>query len=447
MVTGLHDPDQGQALPVLHPACLHAEIRYFCAMKKIHFLVLFLMGTNGWMTAQNPQDLLQAKIDVVYLSSDYLAGRETATEGEKLAAEYIRHRFESLGLKPAGLKGGWLYPFNFQETLNPHDTAKRSLGPVKTGNNVLALLDHGAPNTIVIGAHYDHLGFGGTGSGSLAANDTSIHNGADDNASGVAGLLAIAAKLKNNLKAKNNNYLFIAFSGEEKGLFGSNAYTKDSTLFQAGKVNYMINLDMIGRLNHEKILAINGVGTSPSWKPRFENQAMANGMKISATESGQGPSDHTSFYLKDIPVLHFFTGQHQDYHKPSDDAHKVNYEGILQISDLIIGLIEDLDSKGKLAFTKTKDESGKRAVAFKVSMGVMPDYLYQEGGMRVDGVTEGRPAALAGLQKGDIIVKMGEKAIKDIYAYMEALGSFQKGDRVHVEIKRNGEVKSLEVQF
>lgn len=416
-------------------------------MKKISYLVFLLFFATGWLPAQNSQDLLQAKIDVVYLSSDFLTGRETATEGERLAAEYIQHRFEALGLTPAGFKGSWLYPFNFQETLNPHDTAKRSLGPVKTGNNVLALLDHGAAHTVVIGAHYDHLGFGGSGSGSLAANDTSIHNGADDNASGIAGILAIAAKLKNNPKTKNNNYLFIAFSGEEKGLFGSNAYTKDSTLFQAGKVNYMINLDMVGRLNQEKILAVNGVGTSPSWKPRFENQALANGMKISATESGQGPSDHTSFYLKDIPVLHFFTGQHQDYHKPSDDAHLVNYDGILQISDLIVSLIEDLDPKGKLVFTKTKDESGKRAVAFKVSMGVMPDYLYQEGGMRIDGVTEGRPAALAGLQKGDIILKMGEKTIKDIYSYMEALGSFQKGDKIQVEIKRNDVIKSLPVSF
>ena len=416
-------------------------------MKKIAYLVFLLFFVTCWLPAQNPQDLLQAKIDVVYLSSDFLAGRETATEGERLAAEYIQHRFEALGLRPAGLKGSWLYPFNFQETLNPHDTAKRSLGPVKTGNNVLALLDHGAAHTVIIGAHYDHLGYGGSGSGSLAANDTSIHNGADDNASGIAGMLAIAAKLKNNPKTKNNNYLFIAFSGEEKGLFGSNAYTKDSTLFQAGKVNYMINLDMVGRLNQDKVLAVNGVGTSPSWKPRFENQAIANGMKISATESGQGPSDHTSFYLKDIPVLHFFTGQHQDYHKPSDDAHLVNYNGILQISDLIVSLIEDLDLKGKLVFTKTKDESGRRAVAFKVSMGVMPDYLYQEGGMRIDGVTEGRPAALAGLQKGDIILKMGEKTIKDIYSYMEALGSFQKGDKIQVEIKRNGEIKSLPVSF
>lgn len=391
--------------------------------------------------------MLQAKIDVVYLSSDMLQGRETASEGERLAAEYIRSRFESLGLKPAGLKGSWLYPFNFQETTNPHDTSLKSKGPSKTGNNVLALLDNGAPTTVIIGAHYDHLGMGGPGSGSLAANEIAIHNGADDNASGIAGMLAIAQELLTNKNSRHNNYLFMAFSGEEKGLFGSNAYTKDSIAFDPSRINYMINLDMIGRLNEEKVLAISGVGTSPVWKSRFENNATVEGIKISATESGMGPSDHTSFYLKNIPVLHFFTGQHQDYHKPTDDANLVNYEGILKISSLIVKSIEQFDQKGKLEFIKTKDESGRRSSTFKVSMGVMPDYLYQSGGLRIDGVTEGRPAAMAGLQAGDIILKMGSKVIKDIQGYMEALGSFNKGDKVSVEVKRKEEIKTLEVTF
>jgi len=415
-------------------------------MKRFTLFILFLMGFLV-LRSQKIDPLLQAKIDVVYLSSDMLLGRETASEGEKLAAEYIRARFESLGLKPAGLKGSWLYPFNFQETTNPHDTSQKSKGPSKTGNNVLALLDNGAPTTVIIGAHYDHLGMGGPGSGSLAANEIAIHNGADDNASGVAGILAIAQQLLTNPNTRHNNYLFMAFSGEEKGLFGSNAYTKDSLAFNPSKINYMINLDMIGRLNEENVLAISGVGTSPLWKSRFENNTVVEGIKISATESGVGPSDHTSFYLKNIPVLHFFTGQHKDYHKPSDDANLVNYEGILKISTLIVNSIEQFDQKGKLDFVKTKDESGRRSSTFKVSMGVMPDYLYQSGGLRIDGVTDGRPAAMAGLQAGDIILKMGSKEIKDIQGYMEALGSFNKGDKVKVEVKRKEEIKTLEVSF
>lgn len=408
-------------------------------------ILILLVSTLG--QAQNMPSLLQAKIDVVYLSSDLLQGRETASEGEKAAAEYIKMRFENLGLKPAGLNGTWFYPFNFQENLNPHDTTQKSKGPLKTGNNVLGLLDNKAPNTIIIGAHYDHLGMGGPGSGSLATGEQAIHNGADDNASGIAGILAIAEKLKMNPNTRNNNYLFMAFSGEEKGLFGSNAYTKDSVVFKSSRINYMFNLDMVGRLNEENVLAVSGVGTSPAWKPRFENNAVIDGIKISATESGMGPSDHTSFYLKDIPVLHFFTGQHKDYHKPSDDAQLVNYEGILKIADLIVASIEKWNSGGKLSFTKTKDESGKRSASFKVSMGVMPDYLYQAGGMRIDGVTEGRPAALSGLQAGDIILKMGDKDIKDIYGYMEALGTFNKGDKVKIQIKRNEEIKTIEVNF
>jgi len=415
-------------------------------MKRFTLFILFLMGFLV-LRSQKIDPLLQAKIDVVYLSSDMLLGRETASEGEKLAAEYIRARFESLGLKPAGLKGSWLYPFNFQETTNPHDTSQKSKGPSKTGNNVLALLDNGAPTTVIIGAHYDHLGMGGPGSGSLAANEIAIHNGADDNASGVAGILVIAQQLLTNPNTRHNNYLFMAFSGEEKGLFGSNAYTKDSLAFNPSKINYMINLDMIGRLNEENVLAISGVGTSPLWKSRFENNTVVEGIKISATESGVGPSDHTSFYLKNIPVLHFFTGQHKDYHKPSDDANLVNYEGILKISTLIVNSIEQFDQKGKLDFVKTKDESGRRSSTFKVSMGVMPDYLYQSGGLRIDGVTDGRPAAMAGLQAGDIILKMGSKEIKDIQGYMEALGSFNKGDKVKVEVKRKEEIKTLEVSF
>ena len=415
-------------------------------MKRYTLFILFLMGSLA-LRSQKIDPLLQAKIDVVYLSSDMLLGRETASEGEKLAAEYIRARFESLGLKPAGLKGSWLYPFNFQETTNPHDTSQKSKGPSKTGNNVLALLDNGAPTTVIIGAHYDHLGMGGPGSGSLAANEIAIHNGADDNASGVAGILVIAQQLLTNPNTRHNNYLFMAFSGEEKGLFGSNAYTKDSLAFNPSKINYMINLDMIGRLNEENVLAISGVGTSPLWKSRFENNTVVEGIKISATESGVGPSDHTSFYLKNIPVLHFFTGQHKDYHKPSDDANLVNYEGILKISTLIVNSIEQFDQKGKLDFVKTKDESGRRSSTFKVSMGVMPDYLYQSGGLRIDGVTDGRPAAMAGLQAGDIILKMGTKEIKDIQGYMEALGSFNKGDKVKVEVKRKEEIKTLEVSF
>ena len=416
-------------------------------MKRLFISLIIIAIFACFAYAQsNTIGLMQAKVDVVYLSSDLLGGRNTASEGEHLAAEYIIHRFKEIGLQPAGLHDAWLYPFNFKEKNNPHDTSSVNDAPTMTGYNVLAKLDHGANNTVIIGAHYDHLGMGGTGSGSLAANEIAIHNGADDNASGVAALLAIAEKLKNNPLSKNNNYLFIAFSGEEKGLYGSNAYSKDAT-FDASKYNYMINLDMVGRLNPERSIAVGGVGTSPSWKPMFENNTMLNGFKIASTESGQGPSDHTSFYLRGIPVLHFFTGQHKDYHKPSDDAPLINYDGLLSVADLVVYVIEQKNNEGKLAFTKTNDDSGKRSTSFKVTMGIMPDYLYQDGGIRLDGVTDGKPASLAGLKAGDIVYKIGDAQIKDMTSYMEVLGKHEKGDKVKVEFKRDGKIQNLELTF
>jgi hypothetical protein len=209
----------------------------------------------------------------------------------------------------------------------------------------------------------------------------------------------------------------------------------------------MLNMDMVGRLNEENVLVINGVGTSPAWKPFLEGTNEQN-LKLTTTESGFGPSDHTSFYLQDLPVLHFFTGQHTDYHKPSDDSELINYDGIVKVSDFIMDLISDLDGKGKLEFTKTKDENeGRRASSFKVSLGVIPDYTYSGTGMRIDGATEGRAGHSAGLVKGDIILKIGELDIKDIYGYMDALSKFEPGSASVIQIKRGEEILDLKVTF
>ena len=208
---------------------------------------------------------------------------------------------------------------------------------------------------MVIGAHYDHLGYGEEGS--RHTGEPAIHNGADDNASGVAAMLFLAEKLAKSKKQKNN-YLFIAFSAEEMGLHGSKHFVSIPTM-PLEEVNYVINMDMIGRLNEEKTLVINGAGTSPVWKDVL-NKVSVDGISIKTTDSGIGPSDHTSFYLKDIPVLHFFSGQHTDYHKPEDDAKLVNFEGLVSISNFIYTLIQNLNGEGKLAFSKTKDESSSR---------------------------------------------------------------------------------------
>lgn len=382
------------------------------------------------------------KKDVSYLASDELEGRQTGTKGEKAAATYIKNRFKELELLPKGTNG-FIQPFTFKPKTNPHEEVKFDVngdGTI-TGNNVIAYLDNNVENTIIIGAHYDHLGYGGDGSlhrDSMKA----IHNGADDNASGIAILLHLADRLKQK-NLNNNNYLFMAFSGEEMGLLGSNYFVKNPTI-DTKKVSYMINMDMVGRLKQDSALAVYGTGTSPIFNQTLKSNN--KNFKLIEQESGVGPSDHTSFYLADIPVLHFFTGQHEDYHKPGDDAEKLNYKGMETISNYIFNIISDLNDDGKLVFTKTKNE-GKNTPRFKVGMGVIPDYMYDGRGMRIDGISEEKPAQKAGLQKGDIVLKLGDSLVVDMMSYMRALSVFKKGDKSIVVVKRNQEKIEKEIQF
>ncbi len=307
--------------------------------------------------------------------------------------------------------------------------------------NVAALIDNKSDKTVVIGAHYDHLGYGAHGS--LHTGKPEIHNGADDNASGVALMLELAQHLSKRTDLESN-YLFLAFSGEEKGLFGSNYYTKNSTV-PVEEINYMLNFDMVGRLDTDKGLQVNGSGTSPAWgevKQMMEKQDW----EIHWSESGIGPSDHTSFYLLDIPVLHFFTGAHDDYHRPGDDAEKINYDGLLQIGQLVWDLLIELDDDA-LLFTKTKEEMNQSAPRFTVTLGVIPDYLFSDKGMRIDGVREGKTADVAGVKKGDIVIQLGEYEVVDMMSYMTALSKFSKGDATKLTVLRGSEEIKTEIVF
>ncbi|MBC8046337.1 MAG: M20/M25/M40 family metallo-hydrolase [Fimbriimonadaceae bacterium] len=312
----------------------------------------------------------------------------------------------------------------------------------KIGYNILAYIDNAAKYTIVVGGHYDHLGYGETG-GSLYRGEPVIHNGADDNASGVALIMELAKEI-NASNFKNNNYLFIAFSGEEMGLYGSKAFT-NSELAKKYDINYMLNYDMVGRLDSNKTLIINGVGTSPSW--HVLNSIKVDDIKIKTTESGVGPSDQTSFYLKDIPVLHFFTGSHSDYHKPGDDAEKINYSGIESILEFSYALIDSLNNKGEIVFTKTKEDNNDNAPKFTVTLGVIPDYTFEGSGMRIDAVSDGKPAFKAGLLAGDVVIKLGEHDVVDLMSYMKALSKFNKGDATTVIINRNNSAQTFPIQF
>jgi hypothetical protein len=398
----------------------------------LFFIFLFLLvSCKSEINKEN-----QIKEDVAFLASDFLEGRQTGTRGEKEAAKYISNRFKELGLVPKGTKK-FLQPFTFKPKTNPHDEIKFDVngdGTI-TGNNVMGLIDNKAENTIIIGAHYDHLGFGGEGS-LYRDSIKAIHNGADDNASGVSILLNLAAKLKK--KNTKSNYLFMAFSGEEMGLLGSNYFVKNPTL-DINKVSYMINMDMVGRLKQDSSLAVYGTGTSPIFKQILKSHN--DNFKLVQQESGVGPSDHTSFYLADIPVLHFFTGQHEDYHKPGDDSDKLNYDGMNLISNYIFNIISDLDNNGKLPFRKTKNES-ESVPRFKVGLGVIPDYMFDGKGMRIDGVSEDKPAQKAGLQKGDIVIQLGDSVVTNLMSYMRALSIFEKGNKTKVIVKRG--IKEVE---
>lgn len=405
-----------------------------------YIIVLFFLLFLGSCKSELAKNV-SIKEDVTFLSDDALEGRQTGTKGEIAAANYIANRLKGLGIQPKGTDA-YFQRFSFKPKTNPHQKVNYTIkegDSVITGTNVIGFLDNKAQNTIVIGAHYDHLGYGAEGS--LYRGEKAIHNGADDNASGVAVMLNLAEKLKE--KNRQNNYLFIAFSGEEMGLLGSNYFVKNATI-DTKKINYMVNMDMVGRLKADSTLAVYGVGTSPILKQTLK--AHNNSFKLIQKESGIGPSDHTSFYNVDIPVLHFFTGQHEDYHKPSDDFEKLNYMGMQSISNYIFVVISDLDNNEKLSFRKTKNES-EETPRFKVGLGVIPDYMFDGKGMRIDGISEDKPAQKAGLQRGDIVVKLGDSAVVDMMSYMRVLATFEEGDITKVIVNRNGEMVDAKIEF
>ena len=311
---------------------------------------------------------------------------------------------------------------------------------IRKARNIVGYINNNAANTVILGAHYDHLGYGEDKN----ALDTAhiVHNGADDNASGTAALIELTRKLKTK-SPSNNNYLIIHFSGEELGLFGSKYWLDNpsATIIP----NYMINMDMVGRYDTSRKLTIGGFGTSPIWATVIP--AVTNKFSIKIDSAGSGPSDHASFYRKDIPVLFLFTGSHSDYHKASDDWDKINYEGESAILQMVYSVIEKTNDKGKIAFTKTAEQQMGRSTRFTVSLGVIPDYGFSGTGMRIDGVSPGKIAEKKGLQAGDILLQLGDYKFVDVNSYMQSLSKFKKGDKTFLILKRGSEEKKIELEF
>src|SRR5688572_1505652 len=351
-------------------------------------------------------------------------------------------------------------------------------------HNVIGILPGSDPKlkdeAIVIGAHYDHLGRGGQGS--LAQSEGEIHHGADDNASGTAGLLELARMFSTQSPKPRRTIVFIAFSGEEEGLIGSNYYVNHPVVPLQNTVA-MINLDMVGRLNNQR-LVIGGVGTAAEWRSMIDmhnlvqsatvslnapaispgkvgsNQPFivgANGrpvitldpskrFSLTLNEDGFGPSDHSSFYAKQIPVLFFWTGTHADYHKPSDTAEKINYEGLARITSFVANIVRDIDkSDQRPTYKVAQVQSTARSTGFRVYLGTIPNYADSSDGMLLDGVRDGSPAAKAGLKAGDKIVKMAGKDVKNVYDYTHALGEMKGGEEYEVEIVRAGQRMTLKL--
>ena len=410
-------------------------------LRKFGWIWVSLFFTTSLFSQEIRQNALKEM--VYYLASEELEGRLPGTPGEKQSAAYITSHFERAGLKILPGTEDFTSEFTYTLSANPHGGS--SAESVK-GNaiNVAGMLDNGSARTIVIGAHYDHLGKGPNRSTREEDPENKIHYGADDNASGVAGVLALADYFSNNDRVEDVNIIFVCFSAEELGLLGSKQFVEDMKR-ESIKPEYMLNMDMIGRLDPDtRTLHASGVGTSKEWVDLLNKAGKS--FKMVYDSSGTGGSDHTSFYLADIPVLHFFTGIHSDYHKSSDTPDKLNYEGQQEVLEFIIDLVEMTEQQGALTFQKTKN-TNMGTGRFKVTLGIMPDYAWQKGGVKHDGVTEGKPAQKAGIQAGDVIVKIGNTRIETIQDYMKILGEHNPGDKVKAIILRNEKEMTLDIIF
>jgi Zn-dependent M28 family amino/carboxypeptidase len=318
-------------------------------------------------------------------------------------------------------------------------------------HNVIGILEGSDPQlkreVIVIGAHYDHLGRGGESS--RAPDSREVHHGADDNASGVAGLLELARLFAAERKQLRRTLVFIAFSGEESGLIGSHDYVNHPALPLADTVA-MLNLDMVGRLKDNK-LTIGGVGAAAEFRQLVE-AVNASGhsspprFALQLNEDGFGPSDHSSFYAKQVPVLFFFTGTHEDYHKPSDTAEKINYEGEARVVAFVADIVRALDRRDQRpSYTLARSAPQMRATGFRIYLGTVPSYAESNDGMVLDGVRDGSPAAKAGLKAGDRIVKLAGREIRNVYDYTYALGEMKAAEGYEVEVVRGGERLKMKI--
>jgi aminopeptidase YwaD len=301
---------------------------------------------------------------------------------------------------------------------------------------------------VLIGAHHDHLGMGGRGSSSRRQDTVAVHYGADDNASGVAGVIELSQHLMS--RSPSRSFIFATFAAEEMGLYGSKKFAEDPPV-ELSDLQVMINLDMIGRLNQDRQLQIGGVGTSPVFRPLIDSLNSSYQFNIAYSEAGFGPSDHSSFYAKDVPVIFISTGAHTDYHTPADNTEKINYEGMQEVLYFVSDIAYHISSLSqKIPFTEAgpRESSGSRGREGMVTFGLMPDVMYDgNDGMPVSFVTGGKPAAIGGMKDGDIILRIDGKPVGNVHDYMERLADLKEGQSVIVTIRRGEEIIELLIQL
>lgn len=378
--------------------------------------------------------------DISYLASDEMEGRRIGSTGAGKAADWLAGRFEELGLRKAPGLSSWFQDF----TVSPDAPAVRgtSFAGV-TGRNVVGILPGRDPTLagqyIVIGAHYDHLGLGGPGS--LDPDSVGVpHNGADDNASGVVALLDAARRLA--LRPPARSVLFLAFSGEEEGLLGSSAWVKAPAV-PNDSVVAMLNFDMVGRLRDDRLI-VYGVETATEWRALLDSLNATARFQLSAQGDGYGPSDHTSFTIAKRPVLHFFTGTHEDYHRTTDDWPRINLEGIERVAEFASNLVWSVGNRGTgLTFVDLPPPAapagGSRSSGYGAYLGSIPDMSENPGGVRLSGTRAGSPAEQAGLKAGDILIRIGTFDVPDLQGMTEALRAHKPGDEVEVVFRRDGQ--------
>ncbi len=400
-------------------------------------------GTQQRPVETPPTPPITAIDDIRYLSEDRLGGRMTGSTGADSAAAYLARRFEQVGLQPAA--GGWYQSFTVAKEA-PVAQSARVGGLV--GKNVIGLLPGHDPalrnETLIVGAHYDHLGLGGFGS--LDPDSTGkVHNGADDNASGAAMLIQIAARLAQSPPART--VVFIAFSGEELGLLGSAHYVKQP-MYPLSATIAMINLDMVGRLRNGRLI-VYGARTAKEFPALLDSLNWHAGLDLKAQGDGYGPSDQASFYAAGRPVLHVFTDLHDDYHRTTDDWQKIDPEGFRRVTNFTMGLVTALGNRPtRLTPVDATPPAHSAAMpAYGTYLGTIPDMTDNPGGVRLLGVRAGSPAERAGLRGDDIITRIGELDIPDLQAMTNALRSHEPGDSVSIVIRRGSQVTTVRARL